>query len=333
MNETQQILNSIANKKVAPVYLLMGTEPYFIDEISTALMNAVVDESARDFDLTVLYGKETTADQILEAVKRYPMLGKQQLIVVKEAQYLDRTIDALASYCASPQPQTVLVLCYKHKKIDKRKKLLKNIAAHGVVLETKPLFDNQIGPWIENRGKKYGFSFHPQALAMLVAYLGSNLGKVDKELEKLTHSLASGSKVTVEHIEHYIGYSKDFNSFELQKALGKRQLELSYRIVKYMAGNPSQHPLPLTIGVLFNFFQKLFMYHGLNRPADAPKVLGVSPYFVKDYQAAAQKFSMRQVAQVISILKTYDLKSKGLGANNMPMEELLKEMILKIVSV
>lgn len=311
----------------------MGTEPYFIDEISTALMNAVVDESARDFDLTVLYGKETTADQILEAVKRYPMLGQQQLIVVKEAQYLDRTIDALASYCASPQPQTVLVLCYKHKKIDKRKKLLKNIAAHGVVLETKSLFDNQIGPWIENRGKKYGFSFHPQALAMLVAYLGSNLGKVDKELEKLTHSLASGSNVTVEHIEHYIGYSKDFNSFELQKALGKRQLELSYRIVKYMAGNPSQHPLPLTIGVLFNFFQKLFMYHGLNRPADAPKVLGVSPYFVKDYQAAAQKFSMRQVAQVISILKTYDLKSKGLGANNMPMEELLKEMILKIVSV
>ena len=171
----------------------MGTEPYFIDEITQALTDTVVEESARDFDLTVLYGKETNVDQIVEAAKRYPMLGKQQLILVKEAQYLDRTFDELAIYCAAPQPQTVLVLCYKHKKVDKRKKVLKNIVINGIVLETKPLYDNQIGPWIEKKGREYGFQFHPQALAMLVAFLGSNLGKVDKELEKLTHSIPSGS--------------------------------------------------------------------------------------------------------------------------------------------
>ncbi len=281
MNETQQILSSIAQKKFAPVYLLMGTEPYFIDQVSNALCETVVEESARDFDLTVLYGKETTVEHILETAKRFPMLGQQQLILVREAQYLDRSIDDLAPYCASPQAQTVLVVCYKHKKIDKRKKLLKNIAANGVVLETKPLYDNQIGPWIEKRAKNYGFSFHPQALAMLVAYLGSNLGKVNKELEKLSLSLAEGTIITIEHIEKHIGYSKDFNSFELQKALGQRNLALSYRIVKYMAGNPSQHPLPLTIGIVFNFFQKLFIFHGLSNPSDAPKVLGVKPFLLK----------------------------------------------------
>lgn len=311
----------------------MGTEPYFIDEITQALTKSVVEESARDFDLTVLYGKETSVDHIVETAKRYPMLGQQQLILVKEAQYLDRTFDQLATYCAAPQPQTVLVFCYKHKKVDKRKKVLKNILANGIVLETKPLYDNQIGPWIEKKGKEYGFQFHPQALAMLVAFLGSNLGKVDKELKKLTHSISSGTIISPEHIEEYIGYSKDFNSFELQNALGQRNLELSFRIIKYMVGNPSQFPMVLTITVLFNFFQKVFMYHGLSSPSDAPKMLGVSPYFLKDYQVAAKKYNMKQAAKVLSLLKSYDLKSKGVGANNMPLEELMKEMILKIVSV
>ena len=311
----------------------MGTEPFFIDQITAALMGTVVDEMARDFDTTVVYGTETTVDQIVEAAKRFPMMGAHQLIVVKEAQYLDRSIDQLASYCAAPQPQSVLVLCYKHKKLDKRKKVYKTIASNGQILETKPLYDNQVGGWIEQRGKGYGFSFQPQALAMLVAFLGSDLGKIDKELEKLTNSVPSGTEITPEVIEQNIGYSKDFNSFELQNALGQRNLALCYRIVKYMGNNPSQHPFPLTISVVFNFFQKLFMFHGIKNPADAPRVLGVSPYFVKDYQAAAQKYSMRQTAKVLQLLNEYDLKSKGVGASNLPLEELMKEMVLKIVSV
>ena len=156
---------------------------------------------------------------------------------------------------------------------------------------------------------------------------------IDKELEKLTHSLGPGTEISPAIIEEYIGYSKDFNSFELQNALGQRHLALCYRIVKYMGNNPAQHPFPLTISVVFNFFQKLFMYQGLKNPADAPRVLGISPYFVKDYQAAAQKYSMRQTAKVLQLLKIYDLKSKGVGANNAPLEELMKEMVLKIVSV
>ena len=311
----------------------MGMEPFFVDQVTTALMETVVEETARDFDTTIVYGKETTVDQIVEAAKRFPMMGSHQLIVVKEAQYLDRSIDQLSNYCTAPQQQSILVLCYKNKKMDKRKKVYKAIAKSGQILETKPLYDNQVSGWIEQRGKQYGFRFQPQAVALLVAFLGADLGKIDKELEKLTHSLGAGTEITPAIIEEYIGYSKDFNSFELQNALGQRHLALCYRIVKYMGNNPAQHPFPLTISVVFNFFQKLFMYHGLKNPADAPRVLGISPYFVKDYQAAAQKYSMRQTAKVLQLLKIYDLKSKGVGAKNAPLEELMKEMVLKIVSV
>lgn len=310
----------------------MGKEAFFIDQITERLMSSVVDESARDFDLTVMYGKETTADQIIEAAKRFPMMGKQQLIVVREAQYLERNFDQLTPYLSHPQTQTVLVLCYKHKKLDKRKKAYKAIAAKGIILDAKPLYENQVGGWIEQEGRKHGFRFHPHAIALLVAFLGSDLGKISKELEKLSLNVARGSDVTPDHIEEYIGYSKEFNSFELQNALGQRNLSHAFRIVQYMAGNPTQHPFPLTITVVFNFFQKLFMYHGLKSPADAPRVLGVSPFFVKDYQLAAQKYTMKQTANVLGVLKEFDLKSKGVGAQNMPLEELMKELILKIVS-
>ena len=333
MKEAQDILSSISQRNLAPVYLLMGEEPFFIDQITDRLIEQVVEESAKDFDLTILYGKETHPDQILEAAKRFPMLGEQQLIVVKEAQYLEKNIDLLTPYLAQPQRQTVLVLCFKHKKLDKRKKAYKAIAKTGVVLASKPLYENQVGPWIEAQGKAMGLGFHPRSLAQLVTFLGSDLGKIKQELIKLSHNLSAGEEVTPDHIEQYIGFSKEFNSFELQNALGQRNLAQAYRIVHYMAANAKQHPFQLTLAVIFNFYQKLFIYHGLKSPAEAPRALGVSPYFIKDYTAADQKYSMKQTAKVLGVLKTFDLKSKGLGADKLPLEELLKEMILTIISV
>ena len=311
----------------------MGKEPFFIDQIADQLLTTVVEENARDFDSTILYGKETSVEQIIETAKRFPMMGNRQLIVVREAQYLDRSIDQLEPYVMNPQAQTVLVLCFKHKQIDKRKKIIKAITSKGVVLLTKPLYDNQIAGWISDTAKRFNFRFHPHASAMLTSFLGNDLGKIYKALEKLTHIVEKGADVTPDHIEKYFDYSKDYNSFELQNALGQRDLAHAYRIVHYMAINASQHPFPLTISVVFNFFQKLFMYHGLTRTSDAPKVLGVSPYFVKDYQVAAQKYTMKQTASVLHLLREFDLKSKGVGAQNTPLEELMKEMILKIVSV
>lgn len=311
----------------------MGTETFLIDQVSEALITSVVDESARDFDLSILYGKETSVAAIIETAKRFPMVGERQLIVVREAQYLDRSIDQLTTYAQHPQLQTVLVICYKHKKLDKRKKIVKAINEKGIVLETKPLYDNQIGGWITERAKRYGFKCHPHAVALLTSFLGNDLGKLNNAFEKLSYSLPQQTEINSDHIERYIGYSKAFNNFELQNALGQRNLSLALRIVQYMAENPTQNPFALTLTVVFNFFQKLFIYHGLSNRADAARALGVNPYFIKDYQTAAGLYNMKQTAIVLSILHNFDLKSKGVGASNLPLDTLLKEMILSIVSV
>lgn len=310
----------------------MGTEPFFIDQVTNLLLTHVVEEHARDFDYTILYGKDTIPEQIIETAKRFPMMGSYQLVVVREAQYLDRSMDQLLPYLENPQDQTVVVFCYKHKKLDKRKKSYKSIAKSGVILETKPLYEDQVAIWIKDRGLKYGFNFHPHAIHLLISFLGTDLSKIDKELQKLNNQVASGQEITPSTIEKYTGYSKDFNGFELQKALGKRDLEHSFRIIRYMASNAKKHPITLTITILFNFFQKLLLFQGLTSPAKAPKVLGVSPYFVRDYQSAARFYSMKQIAQIIGYINETDLKSKGVGAQNVSTEELLKELIIKIVT-
>ena len=325
-------MSSIKKGNFAPIYLLMGTEPFFIDQVTNLLLTHVVEEHARDFDYTILYGKDTIPEQIIETAKRFPMMGSYQLVVVREAQYLDRSMDQLLPYLENPQDQTVVVFCYKHKKLDKRKKSYKSIAKSGVILETKPLYEDQVAIWIKDRGLKYGFNFHPHAIHLLISFLGTDLSKIDKELQKLNNQVASGQEITPSTIEKYTGYSKDFNGFELQKALGKRDLEHSFRIIRYMASNAKKHPITLTITILFNFFQKLLLFQGLTSPAKAPKVLGVSPYFVRDYQSAARFYSMKQIAQIIGYINETDLKSKGVGAQNVSTEELLKELIIKIVT-
>ena len=333
MKDINQILSSIKKGEYAPLYLLMGSEPFFIDQVTKALSTHVVDESARDFDSTIFYGKDALPAEIIETAKRFPMMGSHQLVVVREAQYLDSNIDELLSYLENPLQQTVLVLCYKHKKLDKRKKSYKAIAKTGVILETKPLYENQVTAWIKDRGLRYGFNFNPHALPLLISFLGTDLSKIDKELEKLSSRVEAGVEITPDLIEKHIGYSKDFNGFELQKSLGKRDIEHSFRIVRYMASNAKKHPITLTITVLFNFFQKLLLFQGLSSVSKAPYILGVSPYFIKDYEAAARFYSMKQIARVIGFIKDADMKSKGVGAQNLPSEELMKELIIKIVSV
>ncbi len=331
MKNINNTLNSIKERKFVPIYLLMGTEPFFIDQIANALSTHVVEEHAKDFDYTIFYGKETRPEQIIEAAKRFPMMGKKQLIIIREAQYLDSSIESLTPYFEHPQEQTVLVLCYKHKKLDKRKKSYKAIDKKGVIVETKPLYENQAIDWIREQGLHYGINFHPQSLPLLISFLGTDLSKINKELEKLSSRVEKGGEITPVHIEKHIGYSKDFNVFELQKALGKRDLVHSLLIIKYMTSNNKKHPIVLTISGLFSFFQKLLLFHGVSSSSNAATVLGVNPYFLKDYQAAARFYSMKQVAQIIEYIKEADFKSKGLGAQNLSEEELLKELIIKIV--
>jgi DNA polymerase-3 subunit delta len=249
---------------------------------------------------------------------------------VKEAQDLSRTIENLLPYAENPQPSTVLVICYKYKKLDARKKLFKTIQKTGVLFESKKLYENQVPDWIRRVLAGKGYTISPKAAQMLTEFLGNDLGKVNNELEKLQLILPPGSQITPRLVEENIGISKDFNNFELQNAIGSKDIKKAFTIVQYFGQNPKNHPLVMTIALLYGFFSKLLKYHALQNPANAARELGVSPYFVKDYQTASLNYPMKKVSGIIAAIREIDMKSKGVGGANIPQGDLLKELLVKI---
>lgn len=332
LDQVQKIISEIQSKQLAPIYFLCGDEPYYIDRIAAFIEDSVLNEEEKGFNQVVLYGRDVSIEDIVSQAKRYPMMAERQVVIVKEAQELSRTIENLESYASQPQESTVLVLCYKYKKLDARKKLKKTLAKTGVIFESKKLYDNQIPEWIRRVLSGKGYQITPKASLMLSEFLGNDLSKVNNELEKLQLIVPKGSEITPHIIEENIGISKDFNTFELQHAVGKRDTTKAFSIANYFANNPRNHPLVVTLGVLYNFFSKVMLYHSLTHKAGAAKTLGVNPYFVKDYEIAAQNYSMKKVSQILSVLHETDLKGKGVGAQNIPQGELLKEMLVKIFS-
>lgn len=332
MNEIKNIVSDIKNGAVKPIYFLMGEEPYYIDKISDYIEKNILEESEKGFNLQVMYGRDVTVDDIVGAAKRYPMMAEKQVIIVKEAQDLSRSIEKLVAYANQPQPTTVLVLNYKYKKLDKRKKLHKAIAKTGLVFESKKLYDNKVADWIRRvlSGKNYQIA--PKAAQMLVDFLGTDLSKIANELDKLMLILPKETIITDVHIEENIGISKDFNNFELLKAIGDKNVVKANRIINYFVNNPKNNPTVMTISLLNNFFTKLLLFHGLqNKSKDAvSRALGVNIYFVEDYFSASRNYPMRKVAQVIAILRDADVKSKGVGAN-LSQGDILKELIFKIL--
>ncbi len=334
MDEVKQLVGDIKAGKIKPVYFLMGEEPYYIDKISDFIEDNVLDESEKGFNQMVLYGRDVSVDDIVSNAKRYPMMAERQVIIVKEAQDLSRTIEKLSDYVNTPQPTTVLVVNYKYKKIDKRKALYKAIRKTGVVYESKKLYENQVADWIRRvlSGQKYSIS--PKAAQMLVEFLGTDLSKIDNELNKLKILLPEGTQITPEHIEENIGISKDFNNFELRKAVGEKHTEKAFRIVKYFADNPKDNPMVVSVALLFNFFSQLLHLHGLKdkSPRSVASALKINPYFVNEYLTAARHYPMKKVSQVVGTLREFDMKSKGVGANATPQGDLLKELLVKIMS-
>ena len=333
MQTFETIINQITRNQLAPFYLLSGTEAYFIDNIEKAIYNQVVTKETKDFDYSLFYGKDTTATEIIDTAKRFPMLSKFHLIVVREAQHINQSLDPMALYLKNPQPQSIIVFCYKHRSFDKRKKLYQLALKVGVVLSFGPLYENQIPKWIQSQTKKYKISISPKALVLLADYLGSDLLKIDKELEKFKLILEEGEEITSALVEKHIGVSKDFNTFELQNAIGTRNISRSFQIVQYMSRNSKIHPLPVTLGTLHSFFQKLLKYHGLRKKTGAASVLGINPYFMKDYQEAAQYFSMRQTSQALHIIFQADLKSKGITGGQNQHGTILKNLLLGLFSL
>ena len=331
MDEVVKIVNDIKAGNIKPVYFLMGEEPYYIDKLSDYIEDNVLTEEEKGFNQTVLYGRDVSIEDIISTCKRYPMMANHQVVIVKEAQDLIKTIDKLESYAENPMPSTVLVFCYKYKTLDKRKKLPKLVAKTGVLFESKKLYENQVGDWIKRvlSGKKY--EIEPKANAMLVQFLGNDLSKINNELEKLQIILPVGTTITPHHIEENIGFSKDFNVFELQNALGSKNQMKAYQIAQYFSDNPKDNPMVVTTSLMFSFFIKLLKYHGLKdkNPKNVASVLGVNPFFLKDYDLALKNYPMRKVSQIVGSLREIDVKSKGVGAN-LSQSDLLKEMLYKI---
>ena len=334
MEDVKQIVADIKKGQIKPIYFLMGEEPYYIDAISDYIEKNVLSEEEKGFNQMVLYGRDVVVDEIVANAKRYPMMAERQVVIVKEAQDLSRTIENLVDYAKNPQPTTVLVINYKYKKIDKRKALYKKINEVGVVFESKKLYENKVGDWIRRVLAGQNYTISPKASQMLVEFLGTDLSKINNELEKLKIVLPEGTQITPEHIEENIGISKDYNNFELRKAIGERNSLKAFKIVNYFGNNPKDNPMVVTVSLLFSFFSQLLHLHGLNdkNPRNVASAIKINPYFVNEYIVAARNFPMRKVSGIVSILREFDGKSKGVNSNAVPQGDLLKELLVKILS-
>ncbi len=332
MEEIAKIIKDISGGNIKPIYFLMGEEPYYIDKLTEFIESNILSEDERAFNQQVLYGRDVSIEDVISAAKRYPMMADRQVIIVREAQELSRNIDKLESYVKNFQPTTVLVIAYKYKSLDKRKSMTKLIEKEGLLFESKKLYENQIGTWISRVLQGKGYHIEPKATAMLVEFLGTDLSRINNELEKLQIILPKGTTFTPTHIEENIGFSKDFNVFEFRKAIGERNQLQAYRIADHFAQNKKEYPMILTTGMVFSFFSSLLQYHGLNdkSPGNVAKVLKVNPYFLKDYDLALRNFPMKKVSAIVSTLRDIDVKSKGVGANQLHESDLLKEMLAKI---
>jgi DNA polymerase-3 subunit delta len=260
------------------------------------------------------------------------MMADRQVVIVKEAQELSRYIDKLETYIENPQPTTVLVFAYKYKTLDKRKKVTKLLAKHGVLFESKKLYENQVGDWIKRTLSGKGYSIEPKAIAMLVEFLGTDLSKISNELDKLKIILPKGHSFSPQDIEENIGISKDYNNFELRKAIGEKDQLKAYKIAEYFAQNPKDNPMVVTTGLVFGFFSQMLQYHGLKDKSkqNVASVLRVNPFFVKDYETAFRNYPMRKVSAIVTSLRDIDVKSKGVGSNSISQRDLLNEMLVKI---
>lgn len=312
----------------------MGEEPYYIDLISKYIEDNVLTEPEKAFNQTIMYGKDADAAAVTNSAKRFPMMAARQVVVVREAQNI-RNIDDLVYYASNPLKSTVLVINYKYKKLDKRKKLYKEIEKNGVIFESQRLYENQIPAWINNYLKEKGYSIQPPAGMLLTEFLGNDLQKIAMELDKLMITIpASQKNITTKHIEENIGISREFNTFELQKALVERNTQKAFRIVDYFGHNPKDNPFTVTVTSLYFFFSKVLLYASLpdkSKQTVAEK-LQINPYFVSDYQQAYKAYPPEKIIQIIHLLREYDLRSKGVNNLSTSHSDLLRELVYKILS-
>jgi DNA polymerase-3 subunit delta len=310
----------------------MGEEPYFIDELSDYIEKNILNESEKEFNLSVVYGKDTNVQTIISEAKRYPMMAEHTVVIVKEAQTLEQ-IEEIEPYLDNYSTSTILVFCYKYKNIDKRKAFAKKLDKKHVLFESKKIYPDKIPDWINSFLTKKNFKIEPKAAMLLSEFLGNDLTKLINALEKLFILLPQGTQINSKHIEENIGLSKDFNVFELNNAIGKKDIYKANQIVNYFAVNTRSNPMVLTISALFSFFVKVLLYHSSADKSNAglASSVGVNPFFLKDYQIATKNYSPRKCVENIALIREFDMRTKGVGNVSASEGELLKELLYKLI--
>lgn len=330
VKKAEDILNHFNQKQFSSVYLLTGEENYYIDLLVSKFENEILDESEKDFNMTILYGLETNSKEICSFAKQYPIISQNRIVIVKEFQQIDKKeLPLLTFYLEKPLSSTILVLVNKNKPIDK--KFLDKVSKSGVVFESNKLYEDKVTAWIDRYVKQKGFNIEASATNLIFEHLGNNLQKISNEIDKMSINLQQGSVIRLEDIANHIGINKDYNIFELQNAIGKLAHNKINKIVNYLLSNTNENPIQMMLPNLFSYFMKVGIVAQLREKTNesVASAIGVSPYFARDYIYAAQIFSLEKIYQNIDLIKEYDLKTKGLGSN-FENEELFKELIYKL---
>ncbi|MEP7259356.1 MAG: DNA polymerase III subunit delta, partial [Flavitalea sp.] len=327
----EKILKDWKLKVYKPVYWLEGEESYFIDKLVHYAERGILDETESAFNLSVFYGKDASWSDVVNACMRYPMFAERQVVILKEGQQM-RDIDKLENYISKPLSSTVFIVSYKDKKVDGRSRLAKVLKEKGEMLTTKKLYENQLPEWTAELVRSKGYTISPKALHLLVEHIGNDLSRIDNEVEKVLVNLASRKSITEDDIERYVGVSKEYNPFELQNALAKKDMVKAMQILRYFEANPKAAPIQLILPALYNLFSKTYMIFGQNSHDEKAVALniGVSPYFVKDYLLAARNYGLEGVQRALLLLHHYNLKSIGVNDSGSSDASLLKEFVGKM---
>jgi DNA polymerase III subunit delta len=332
------ILKKLEENEYAPVYFLFGNEPYYIDQITDFIGEHALSESEKEFNQMILYGRDITIPELVSHAKRFPMMSERQVVIIREAQEIKdwnkpESENLLNNYIINPLPSTILVFAYKNKSPDKRKTLFKNLEKYALLVETKRLYDNQLPDWVDRYVKEKGHSIDLKAAYLLVENIGNDLERLSNEIEKILINYKETVEINPGIVQKYVGISKDYNSFELQKAIGVRDVVKANRIINYFSSNIKNNPVIPVIALLFGFFSKLLIIHTTDdkNPKTLATITGVPSFFIREYIHAAQNFPLRKVIENIHYIRDADLRSKGVGVIHVHEGEILKELVYKLL--
>lgn len=334
----EAVLTTLKNRQFAPIYFLQGEEPFYIDRISDFIEKNALPEHEKGFNQVVFYGKDVTVANLLTQARRFPMMAERQVVIVKEAQDIpdlnrEDAIKLLEAYVQRPLASTILVLNHKYKTLDGRKSLAKLLDAHAVLVESKKLYDNKLPEWITGYVKSTGFTIHPKATQLLADHVGNDLSRLSNEIDKLLLNYRKKTEISADAVQQFVGISKEYNIFELQKALVQRDVLKANQIVQYFEANPKSNPLIQVVATLFTFFCKVLLAHTSSDKTDAAlgKLLGVHPFIAKEYAQAAQAFPLPKVVRVVHYLRAADLQCKGVDAGQLTEGQILRELVFKVL--